>query len=83
MRSFTTTERAVTEWVLEQLALAPVLDPERARVISSLLFDSRDSARRWVAAGRLDAHSVGPELRRTDLARDDRLARRIPTRPSS
>lgn len=52
MNSSTTTDRAVSEWLLEQLALAPVLDPERARVISRLMFDSRNRATRTEAETR-------------------------------
>lgn len=44
MTSSTPTEPAVSAWLLEQLALAPVLDVERARAISRLMFHSRDSA---------------------------------------
>lgn len=46
MKSSTPTERAVSDWLLEQLALAPVLDAERARAISGLMFNNRDSATR-------------------------------------
>lgn len=42
----TTTDGAVSDWVGEQLAKAPALEPERARVISELIF-----GRRYFATG--------------------------------